>query len=95
MHFKKRVKQVSNKTEEYFGSLAVMKTRRMREYVWETRAHEERTKAVKEVMDELTVDAEVAKLGAMILKGYVAKSKGSYLKCANCYHRIFKVKVRM
>ena len=30
----------------------------------------------------------MAKLGAMMLKGYVAKAKGSFLECANCYERI-------
>ncbi len=52
------------------------------------KAKETRAKVVKEVMETLKVDAEAAKLGAMLEKGYIAKSKGSYLECAQCSEKI-------
>lgn len=67
---------MSSKTEEAFGSLAVLKPRKMREYLSKTRA-KEATELEKCNKDEkkLTISSENTKLGAMMLKGYLAKSK--------------------
>lgn len=58
--------------------------------MWETKALAERSAIVKDVMKDLMIEADVAKLGAMLVKGYIAKSKRSYLECANCYLRIHR-----
>jgi hypothetical protein len=47
-----------------------------------------RAKVVEEVMETLKVDADAANLGAMLVKGYITKSKGSYLECAQCHEKI-------
>ena len=44
---------ISKKIEEYFGSLIVMRPGKMREYVRETRAKEDRAKEVRLVLEEL------------------------------------------
>jgi len=44
----------------------------MREYVWQSKERKARDKTVRAVMQELEIRAKFAKLGAMILKGYMA-----------------------
>lgn len=52
------------------------KQRTMKPYVWEVKARTARNALAQEVITKLGITADVAKLGAMVSKGYIAKSKG-------------------
>lgn len=42
----------------------------------------------QKIITSLKITANVAKLRAMVLNGYIAKAKGTYAECAECYRRI-------
>jgi len=62
----------------------------MKKFLWEIRATEKKVSLAQQVIQELKITADVARLGAMVLNGYIAMSKGTYAECAKCFLRIHK-----
>jgi len=79
---------VRSRAEETLGLILAKKPRLIKRYVWEVKVGEEKAAIANSVIQELNITSDVARLGAMMLNGYLAKSKGVYVECAKCWKRI-------